>query len=70
MGEKKVHFRKLPELSEKIMTLSESIRQAEKDMESIWIDAIEERDLRIVKEQMKTAEETLISVREKGKESR
>jgi hypothetical protein len=64
MGEKKDHLKKLSELSEKIMALANSIRQAEKDMESTWIDAIEERDLRIVKERMKAVEETLCTLQE------
>jgi hypothetical protein len=34
MGEKKDHLKKLSELSEKITALGESIRDAEKDMES------------------------------------
>ncbi len=64
MGEKKDHFRKLSELSEKIMTLSESIRQAEKDMESVWADEIEVKDLQDVKERMKAVEETLSILQE------
>jgi len=64
MGEKKDHLKKLSELSEKIMALANSIRQAEKDMESTWIDAIEERDLQNVKERMKAVEETLCILQE------
>jgi hypothetical protein len=59
MGEKKDHLKKLSELSEKIMALAHSIQQAEKDMESTWIDEIEARDLQNVKERMKAVEETL-----------
>ena len=64
MGEKKEHLKKLSELSEKIMTLSESIRQAEKDMGSVWTDEIEMKDLRNVKERMKAVEETLSVLQE------
>jgi len=64
MGEKKDHLKKLSELSEKIMALANSIRQAEKGMESTWIDAIEARDLRNVKERMKAVEETLCVLQE------
>jgi predicted nucleic acid-binding Zn-ribbon protein len=64
MGEKKDHFRKLSELSKKIMTLSESIRQAEKDMGSVWTDEIEMKDLQNVKERMKAVEETLSVLQE------
>ena len=59
MGEKKDHFRKLSELSKKIMTLSESIKQAEKDMGSVWTDEIEMKDLQNVKDRMKAVEGTL-----------
>ncbi|MGQ9509754.1 MAG: hypothetical protein ACUVTN_10195 [Thermodesulfobacteriota bacterium] len=64
MGEKRDHLEKLSELSEKIMGLANSIRQAEKDMESTWMDQIEARDLRNVKEQMKAVEETLCILQE------
>jgi predicted nucleic acid-binding Zn-ribbon protein len=64
MGEKKDHFRKLSELSKKIMTLSESIREAEKDMGSVWTDEIEMKDLQNVKERMKAVEETLSVLQE------
>jgi hypothetical protein len=40
------------------MALAHSIQQAEKDMESTWIDEIEARDLQNVKERMKAVEET------------
>jgi uncharacterized small protein (DUF1192 family) len=64
MGEKRDHLKKLSELSEKIMALANSIRQAEKDMESIWRDQIEVRDLGNVKERMKAVEETLCVLQE------
>ena len=64
MGEKKDHLEKLSELSEKIMALGESLRQAGKDMESTWVDQIEMRDLQNVKERMKTVEETLCILQE------
>jgi hypothetical protein len=64
MGEKKDHLKKLSELSEKVMALANSIRQAEKDIESTWMDQIEARDLRNVKEQMKAIEETLCVLQE------
>jgi len=64
MGEKKDHLKKLSELSEKVMALANSIRQAEKDMESTWMDQIEARDLRNVKKEMKAVEETLCVLQE------
>jgi hypothetical protein len=64
MGEKTDHLKKLSELSEKIMSLANSIRQAEKDMASVWLDEIEARDLRNVKERMKAVEETLCILQE------
>jgi hypothetical protein len=64
MGEKKDHLKKLSELSEKVMALANSIRQAEKDMEATWMDEIEARDLGNVKERMKAGEETLIILQE------
>ncbi|NWF93163.1 MAG: hypothetical protein HXY46_09610 [Syntrophaceae bacterium] len=64
MGEKKDHLKKLSELSEKIMALANSIRQAEKDMESTLRDEIEARDLQNVKERMKAVEETLCVLQE------
>lgn len=64
MGEIKDHFRKISELSGKIMTLSESIRQAEEDMEGTWVDEIEARDIQNVKERMKAVEETLSVLQE------
>jgi len=41
------------------MALGESIKKAEKDMESVWMDQIEEIDLRDVKEGMKAVENAL-----------
>ena len=47
MGEKEDHLRKLSELSEKIVTLSESIRHAEKDVGSAYwkVETISSGDL-------------------------
>jgi len=64
MGEKKDHLQKLSELSEKVMALANSIRQAEKDMESTWMDEIEVRDLRNMKERMKSVEDALCMLKE------
>jgi hypothetical protein len=64
MGEKKEHLKKLSELSEKIMALANSIQQVEKDMESTWMDQIEARDLRNVKERMKAVEDALCMLQE------
>ena len=59
MGKTKEHFKTLSELSEKIMALGESIKRAEGDMESVWMDQIEEKDLRDVKNRMKAVENAL-----------
>jgi len=64
MGEKRDHLKKLSELSEKVLALANSIKGAEKDMEATWIDEIEARDLRNVKERMKAVEETLCILQE------
>jgi seryl-tRNA synthetase len=64
MGEKKDHLKKLSELSEKIMALANSIRQAKKDMESVWMDQVEKRDLQELKDQMKAVEEALCTLQE------
>ena len=64
MGEKKDHLKKLSELSEKIMALANSVRQAEKDMQATWIDEIEARDLQDIKERMKAVEGTLSILKE------
>jgi hypothetical protein len=64
MGEKKDHLKKISELSEKIIALAESIREAEKDMQVTWIDEIEARDLQNVKERMKAVEDALCMLQE------
>jgi hypothetical protein len=64
MGEKRDHLKKLSELSEKIMSLANSLKQAERDMESTWMDQIEARDLQNVKEQMKAVEDALCALQE------
>ena len=64
MGEKKDHLKRLSELSEMVMALGNSIRQAEKDLKSTWIDEIEQRDLRDVKERMKAVEDALCMLKE------
>jgi gas vesicle protein len=64
MGERKEHLRKLSELSEKIMALGKSIKKAEKDMQSVWMDEIEKRDLQDVKNHMKEVEDVLCMLQE------
>jgi hypothetical protein len=64
MGERKDHLKRLSELSAKIMALGNSIQQAEKDLKLTWIDEIEERDLRDVKERMKAVEDALCMLKE------
>jgi hypothetical protein len=64
MGETKEHLKKLLELSEKVTALGESIRDAEKDMESTWVDQIEMRDLRDVKRHLKEVEDVLCLLQE------
>lgn len=59
MGKANEHFKTLSELSEKIMALGESIKKAEKDMESVWMDQLEEIDLGDVKDRMKSVEDAL-----------
>ena len=59
MGKAKDHLAKLSELSKKIMALGKSLDQAEKDMESTWVDQIEMRDLRDVKRHLKEVEDAL-----------
>jgi hypothetical protein len=59
MGKPNEHLKKLSELSERIMVLGESIKKAEKDMKSVWMDQIEKIDLRDVKEHMKAVEDAL-----------
>jgi hypothetical protein len=63
-GREKRPPKKLSELSEKVMALANSIRQAERDMQSTWIDEIEARDLQNMKERMKAVEETLCVLQE------
>ena len=58
-GKANEHFKTLSELSEKIMVLGESIKRAEKDMEPVWMDQIEEKDLRDVRNRMKAVENAL-----------
>jgi uncharacterized small protein (DUF1192 family) len=64
MGETKEHLKKLSEISEKIAALGDSLRQAEKDMESTWVDQIEMRDLQDVKNHMKEVEDALCLLQE------
>ena len=59
MGKANEHLKTLSELSQKIMALGESIKKAEKDMQSVWMDQVEEIDLRNVKDRMKTVEDAL-----------
>ena len=59
MGKANEHLNTLSKLSEKIMSLGESIKKAEKDMESVWMDQVEEIDLRDVKNRMKSVEDAL-----------
>ena len=59
MGKARDHLAKLSELSEKIIVLGGSLRQAEKDMESTWVDQIEMRDLKDVKRHLKEVEDAL-----------
>jgi hypothetical protein len=59
MGRPRDHLAKLSELSKKIMALGKSLDQAEKDMESAWVDQIEMRDLRDVKRHLKEVEDAL-----------
>jgi len=53
------HLKNLSDLSERIMALGNSLKKAEKDMESVWMDEIEEIDLRDIKEHMKAVVNTL-----------
>ena len=59
MGRPNEHLKTLSELSQKIMALGESIKKAEKDMQSVWMDEVEEIDLRDVKDRMKSVEDAL-----------
>ena len=58
------HLKKFSELSEKIVSLGESIKKVEKDMESVWMDEVEEIDLRDVKDRMKSVEDVLHRLQE------
>ena len=53
------HLKKFSELSGRIMALGDSIKKAEKDMRSVWVDQVEEIDLRDVKEHMKAVQNAL-----------
>jgi uncharacterized protein YukE len=64
MGEKKDHLKRLSQLSEKVMALANSIQRAEKDMQSLWMDQVENRDLRDVKNHMKEVEDVLRMLQE------
>ena len=64
MGEKKDHLKRLSQLSDKVMALAESMRRAEKDMESVWMDQVEMRDLQDVKSHMKELEDVLCMLQE------
>ena len=64
MGEKRDHLKRLSQLSEKVVALAESMRQAEKDMESVWMDQVEKRDLQDVKNHMKEVEDVLCMLQE------
>ena len=56
MAKMNEHLKNFSDLSEKIMALEEAIKKAEKDMESVWMDQIEEIDLRDVKDCLKGVE--------------
>jgi gas vesicle protein len=64
VGERKEHLKKLSQLSEKIIALGESIKKAEKDMQSVWMDQVERRDLQDVENHMKEVEEVLCVLKE------
>jgi uncharacterized protein YukE len=64
MAETKEHLEKFAELSEKITALAKSIRQAEKDLRFQWVDEIEQRDLKDVKDHMNAVEDALRMLRE------
>jgi len=64
LGEIRDHLRQLSQLSKKIMDLGESINQAEKDMESTWVDQIEARDLGDIKRRLKEVKDALCTVQE------
>jgi hypothetical protein len=64
MGKARDHLSKLSDLSKKITALGKSLNQAEKDMESTWVDQIEMRDLRDVKRHLKEVEDALCLLQE------
>jgi len=64
MAKPKDHLRRLSELSEKVMALANSIKGAEKDMGSVWMDQVEKRDLQDVKKHMKEVEDVLCMLQE------
>ncbi len=49
MGEVKEHVDRILKPSKKIMALGESISRTAKGMESTWMDQVEKRELRDVK---------------------
>jgi len=59
MGDVENHRKNFAELSQRIVALGESIRQAEKDLRFQWVDEIEERDLQDIKKHMKSLEDAL-----------
>ena len=59
MGDVENHRKNFAELSQRIVTLGESIRRAEKDLRFQWVGEIEERDLQDIKEHMKSLEDAL-----------
>lgn len=57
MAKTKEHLKKLSELCEKITGLTESIKRTEEDLKFQWVDEIEEKDIRKVKDQVKAVED-------------
>jgi len=53
------HLKTFSELSERVIALGDSIKKVERDMKSVWMDRIEEIDLRDVKAHMKAVEDAL-----------
>ena len=62
--EVKGRLKNFSELSEGISALGESIRAAEKDMASTWMDQIEKRDLQDLKNYVKEVENLLCILQE------
>lgn len=52
MGEAKDHLSWFSKFSQRIFVLGKSIRRAEKDLKSQWVDEIEQTDLQDIKEHM------------------